>query len=322
MKLGSLKYFILFLLITISCSQNKIHKRTAIIMGTTIEVQIRGENQPNADQAIDRVFKEIRSLDTLFSTFLKDNPTWKLNHTDAKEIVVNDEMFSVLKKCDEYWKLTGGIYDAAIGNVIDLVGFEKGSPHLPSSLQVKTALEKTGWKHVKLIEPNIVVKPTDIKISFNACIPGYAADKAATILTDYGIKEFLINTGGEIFAKGNDWKVGIQHPRKKDAMLGAINAGGIGIATSGDYQQFFKQNGKKYTHIFNPNTGMPADQSEAVTIIAKDAITADALSTAVFILGPKKGIELIERLSGVEGMVVDTTGAIHYSSGFEKYLTR
>ncbi len=313
---------ILLLIGLISCSSNETVKRTAIIMGSTVEVQVRGVNSVTADKAIHTSFQEVKRLDTLFSTYMTGNPMWQLNNTDADEIIVDSEMFTMLKRCDEIWELTGGAFDPAIGNLIDVIGFEKGSPQLPSKSQVDEALKKIGWKNIQLLEGNIVVKPKSVKISFNAIVPGYAADQVANILSNYGIKEYLINVGGEVFARGENWKIGIQHPRKQNELLGAINVNGMGVSTSGDYEQFFKKEGKRYSHLLNPLTGYPANECEAVTIIAKEALLADALSTGVFILGPKKGMELIEKLNGVEGIIVDTTGTIYQSSGFEKYLVR
>jgi len=297
-------------------------KRTSIVMGSTIEVQVRGVDEDIANKAINAAFTESRMLDTLYSTFMKNNNMWKINNSDSDTIHVNPETFFMLKKCDELWKLTDGAFDVAIGKIIDVVGFEKNSPSLPDPQQVVKALENVGWKKIKLIEPDIFIKPVNVKISFNAIVPGYTADKCAEIIEKYGIKDYLVNVGGEIFAKGNNWKVGIQHPRKQNELLGAIVSNGIGVSTSGDYQQYFKKDGKRFTHIFNPATGYPANECEAVTIIAKDALTADALSTGIFVLGPLKGIELIEKLKDVEGIIVDTTGHLHQSSGFEKFLLR
>jgi thiamine biosynthesis lipoprotein len=228
----------------------------------------------------------------------------------------------MLKKCDELWKLTNGAFDPAIGKIIDLIGFEKGDPRIPQPEKVKEALAKTGWKKIELQEPNFLIKPGGIKLSFNACVPGYAADKVANLLYNFGIKEFLINIGGEIFASGENWTIGIQHPRRQNELIGALNVNKMGISTSGDYEQYFKTGGKRITHIFNPLTGLPANECEAVTIIARDALTADALSTAVFVLGPVEGMKLIEKLPDVEGIIVDTLGVIHQSSNFEKYLSR
>ncbi|MCX7797101.1 MAG: FAD:protein FMN transferase [Melioribacter sp.] len=314
--------YILILIFLIACSKEKTFKRTTIAMGSTVEIQVRGVNEVTANKAINASFKEVRRIDTLFSTYLIGNSMWKLNNTNADEIIVDKETFYVLKKCDEFWKETNGAFDVALGNLIEIIGFDKGTPRIPSPHQIKKALEKTGWKHIQLKEPNILVKPANIKLSFNACVPGYAADRIANILSNYGIKEYLVNVGGEIYAKGKNWKIGIQHPRKEFELLATIKVDGKGVSTSGDYEQFFKKGKKTYTHIFNPLTGYPANECQSVTVIANDVMTADALSTGIFVLGPKKGIELAEKLKNIEVMIVDSSGNIYQSSNFGKYLVR
>jgi thiamine biosynthesis lipoprotein len=318
------KYFLYIVILVgfLSCSSDEIVKRTTIIMGSTVEIQVRGINSVTANKAIFASFEEVKQLDTLFSTYMTGNPMWMLNNTDADEIVVTNEMFNMLKMCDEIWRMTNGAFDPAIGNLIEVIGFEKGSPKLPTSKQIENALGKIGWKNILLKKENIISKPKQMRLSFNAIVPGYAADKIANLLSNFGIKEYLINVGGEIFARGDNWKIGIQHPRKEKELLGTINLNGMGVSTSGDYEQYFKKDGKRYSHLLNPLSGYPADECEAVTIIAKEASLADALSTGVFILGPVKGMELIEKLENVEGIIVDTTGTIHESSGFKKFLVR
>lgn len=318
------KYFLYIVILIgfLSCSSDEIVKRTTIIMGSTVEIQVRGINSVTANKVIFASFEEVKRLDTLFSTYMTGNPMWMLNNTDADEIVVTNEMFNMLKMCDEIWRMTNGAFDPAIGNLIEVIGFEKGYPKLPTSKQIENALGKIGWKNILLKKENIISKPKQVRLSFNAIVPGYAADKIANLLSNFGIKEYLINVGGEIFARGDNWKIGIQHPRKENELLGTINLNGMGVSTSGDYEQYFKKDGKRYSHLLNPLSGYPADECEAVTIIAKEASLADALSTGVFILGPVKGMELIEKLENVEGIIVDTTGTIHESSGFKKFLVR
>jgi len=317
------KFFYIILLLTfISCSNSKTIKRTTIAMGSTVEIQVRGVNEVIANKAINAGFEEAKRIDTLFSTYMTGNPMWKLNNTNADEIIVDKEFFYVLKKCDEFWKLTDGCFDVTLENLIELIGFDKNSPNIPPPQKIKEALKKIGWKNITLKEPDILIKPANIKLNFNACIPGYAADRIANILSNYGIKNYLINVGGEIFARGKDWKIGIQHPRKQFELLATIKVDGKGVSTSGDYEQFFKKGKKTFTHIFNPVTGYPANECQSVTVIADDAMTADALSTGIFVLGPEKGIKLAESLKNVEVMIVDSSGVIHQSSNFEKYLSR
>ncbi|MDH7605967.1 MAG: FAD:protein FMN transferase [Melioribacter sp.] len=317
------KFFYIILLLTfISCSNSKTIKRTTIAMGSTVEIQVRGVNEVIANKAINAGFEEVRRIDTLFSTYMTGNLMWKLNNTDADEIIVDKEFFYVLKKCDEFWKITDGCFDVTLENLIELIGFDKNSPDIPPSQKIKEALKKIGWENITLKEPNILIKPANIKLNFNACIPGYAADRIANILSNYGIKNYLINVGGEIFARGKDWKIGIQHPRKQFELLATIKVDGKGVSTSGDYEQFFKKGKKTFTHIFNPITGYPANECQSVTVIADDAMTADALSTGIFVLGPQKGIKLAESLKNVEVIIVDSSGVIYQSSNFEKYLSR
>lgn len=319
------KYFFLLLLLSLaSCKNNEVEtiNRTTIVMGSTIEIQVREADEAQANKAISAAFAESKRLDTLFSTYLKNNNMWRINNNDEEKLVVDNETYLMLKKSDELWKQTDGAFDVAIGKIIDLVGFENNSPRLPLPQEVIKAVKNVGWKKIRLTDPNVLFKPKNVKISFNAIVPGYAADKCSQILEENGIKNYLVNVGGEIFAEGKDWKIGIQHPRKQNELLGAIVANGFGVSTSGDYQQYFKKDGKRFTHIFNPVTGYPANQCEAVTIIAKDALTADALSTGIFVLGPIKGMNLIEKLKDVEGIIIDTTGTIHESSGFKNFLVR
>ena len=313
---------LLIVVVFYSCSkESKTIKRSTIAMGTMVEVQVRDVDEETANKAINDAFVEISRLDTLFSTYMTGNEIWRINNATSDSIIVDNEMFDLLKRCDTLWNETNGAFDIAVGNLINIIGFEKGNPQLPSGVKILEALKQVGWKHIKLVEPNILVKPIHIKISFNACVPGYAADRVAEIMTgDYGINNFLVNTGGEIFAKGDNWKIGIQHPRKKNELMGVVKIDGISVVTSGDYEQYFKKNGKRYTHIFNPITGYPANECEAVTIIANNGFTADALSTGVFVMGPQNGMALVEKLKDVEVIIVDTTGTIHKSSGFDKFL--
>lgn len=315
---------ILILSFLIACGkeETQIVKRSTIIMGTVFEIQVRGVDERTANDAINAAFKEQKRLDTLFSTYLSNNNMWKINNSLSEEIIVDDETFLMLKKSDEFWQLTGGAYDGAVGKLIDLIGFEKDSPELPSERKIKEVLESVGWKHISLKEPNVLIKPPHIKISFNACVPGYAADRVSSILEEYGIDDYLINAGGEIFAKGNDWKVGIKHPRNQNELIGTVLINGKAIATSGDYEKYFEKDGKRYSHIINPITGEFTNETVSVTILADDALTADGLSTGIFVMGVQKGLELIEKLPNVEGIIVDITGIVHMSSGFEKYLMR
>ncbi|MFQ5835694.1 MAG: FAD:protein FMN transferase, partial [bacterium] len=149
-----------------------------------------------------------------------------------------------------------------------------------------------------------------MQIDLGGIAKGYAVDRAIESLRKNGIRRALVNAGGDLYALGSGpgkekWQVGIQDPREEDKLLGIIKVKDVGVATSGDYRRYFTIEGRRFSHIVNPKTGQTVqDVPMSVTVIAPDATTADALATGVFVLGPQKGIELIESLPQVEGMIV------------------
>ncbi len=317
------KYFLLIILITVTigCSSKEdVFKRQTMSMGTIMEYQVAGVSKDVADKALTEAIREVEKLNIKYSTYKIGNYIYRLNNVKTDTVHVDAETMKLIRICDEAFKATNGNFDAAIGNLIDLIGFEKEAPRLPDSVVLANALKKTGWKNIKILSDSVLYKPFGIKISFNAMLPGYAADLVKEIFEKYGIKEYLINTGGEIYGKGREWSVGIQHPRKQNELMGTLLINGQGVATSGDYQRYFRADGKRYSHIIDPLTGYPIDRCEAVTIIAKNATIADYLSTGVFVAGPEKGLEIIEKIKDVEGVIVDRNGNIIMSSGFKKYL--
>ncbi len=315
------RIFILFGFLVASCNnQVEIVKRQTMSMGTIMEYQVAGVSKELANKAITEAIREIEKLNQKYSTYKSDNYIYALNNAKNDTVHIDSETHKLLLICDEAYKNTNGNFDAAIGNLIELIGFEKNDPRIPDSVAVANAVKKTGWKNIKILSDSVLYKPVGIKLSFNAVLPGYAADIAKLVFEKYGIIEYLINAGGEIFGSGKKWTVGIQHPRKKDALLGTLLINGKGVATSGDYERYFKANGKHFSHILDPLTGYPIDRCEAVTIIANNATIADYLSTGVFVAGPEKGLEIIEKNKDVEGIIVDTKGNIIMSSGFKKYL--
>jgi len=323
--IARISLFILLISISISLSscskQNDIYKRSTFSMGTTIDVQVKGVSREKADPAITKAFQEIERLNQKYSTYIDSNWMWVINHT-PDSIKVDDETYYLLQQSERFYKLTKGAYDPAIGNYIELLGFEKGSPELPTQTELLNVLDKVGWKKVDISKKNLLRKRAKVKLSFNAIVAGFAVDKMAAILDSNGIHDYLINGGGEIISKGSEWKIGIQHPRKQNELMGVIVADGLGVATSGDYQQYFEKNGKRYSHIINPLTGLPVEDTEAVTIIAENAATADALSTGIFVMGPEDGMNLIDSLENVEGIIVDSSGEVLRSAGFDKFFRR
>ena len=293
--------------------------KSRILLGTVVEVQIRETDRKKAETSIEKAFSEIKRIDDLFSTYNEDSPVWKLNHNQATLINVDPEIFSLMVICDSIFNLTYGSFDVSLNNLLTTWGFDGDDPSLPAEDKLSGALLNSGWNNIKLLEKNSFKRPAGIELNFGAIAKGYAVDKAVNVLIKLGINSALVIAGGEIKTIGDDWVIGIRHPRNQNQIIEKVNPGGMSVATSGDYEKYFELEGKRYHHILNPKTGYPADSLISVTVLNKSCTIADALATAVFVLGQAKGMRLIENLPGTEVMIIDDQINKTYSSGFEKF---
>jgi thiamine biosynthesis lipoprotein len=300
---------------------DEIHhiKRSRILLGTVVEVQIRETDRKKAESAIEKAFNEIIRIDDLFSTYNEDSPVWKLNHNQDTLINVDPEIFSLMILCDSIYNLTYGSFDASLNKLLTTWGFDGDDPSLPDNDKISSALLNSGWNNIKLLEDNSFKRSAGTELNFGAIAKGYAVDKAVNVLIKLGINSALVNAGGEIKTIGDDWVIGIQHPGDQNQIIEKVNPGEMSIATSGDYEKYFELDGKRYHHILNPKTGYPADSLISVTVLNKSCTIADALATAVFVLGKAKGLRLIENLPETEVMIIDKQMSKSYSSGFEKF---
>jgi thiamine biosynthesis lipoprotein len=222
--------------------------------------------------------------------------------------------------CDSVWKKSDGCFDVALESLIQVWGFDSKSPEVPNELEIKSALLESNWNKLKLINDGKVFRSTKTGLNFGAIAKGYAVDKAVDVLQKSGIQSALVNAGGEIKTIGNDWVVGVQHPREPNEIIRRIKLNGMSAATSGDYENYFEKDGARFHHILDPMTGYPARGIQSVTVLNINNAIADGLATAVFVMGKEKGLELIEKLRDTEAMIIDQQGKIYYSSGFEKFL--
>lgn len=299
----------------------KTTKRTQILLGTVVEIQVRDADEQKAENAIIKAFAEVKRIDDLFTTYNEESPVWKLNNTTDSIISVDPEIYNLIVLCDSITKLSGGCFDVSLDNLTKAWGFYTDDPQLPDKWEVESALKLSGWNNIELITNKKISKHRNVGLNFGAIAKGYAVDKAIEVLIKFGVKKALVNAGGEISVIGNDWVVGIQHPRETNSIIKKLKLENITVATSGDYEQYFEVDGVRYHHILDPKTGYPSTGLQSVTIINKSNTIADALATGVFVMGKEEGMKLLESLDNAEAMIIDSNGNIFYSSGFEKYLT-
>ncbi len=298
----------------------KTIKRTKILLGTVVEIQVRDANEQKAEDAIEKAFTEVKRIDDLFTTYNEASPVWKINHSQDSIVSVEPEIYKLIVLCDSITKLSNGSFDVSLDNLTKAWGFYADDPRLPTKGEIDSALLNSGWQKIALLGDNKIIIKENVGLNFGAVAKGYAVDRANEVLKKYGIKEALVNAGGEISVIGNAWIVGIQHPREINSIIKKIKLDGFTIATSGDYEQYFEVDGIRYHHILDPKTGYPSKGLQSVTIINKSNSIADALATSVFVTGKENGMKLIETLDDTEAMIIDDNGKIFYSSGFEKFL--
>jgi thiamine biosynthesis lipoprotein len=207
---------------------------------------------------------------------------------------------------------------------VELWGFYGDSSHLPQDEEIKDCLSKIGYKYLTTIKNEKLERSKEnISIDLGGIAKGYSVSQAAKALKAEGVTSALIDAGGDVYALGKKggkfWNVGIRSPRGED-LLGYVEVEDLAVMGSGDYERFFIKDGKRYHHILSPKSGYPAEGLSGITVIYTDPIIADAWATALFVLGPEKGPEIVEKIPGMETIMVTTSGKILYSSGLKNAL--
>ena len=296
-------------------------------MGTLVEISVIGRDADNTEAAIRDAFGEMERVEGLMSRRIPGSDVSRINGwSGVKPVKVSAEVLRVIRRANEISKASGGCFDISIGALLDLWGFEGNEAHLPGKDEVSQALRSVDYReiHVDEMASTVELKRKGMRIDLGGIAKGYAVDRAFELLTARGYLNMIVNAGGDMRVGGKKihgpWVIGIQDPMDRSRILATLDAGDISVATSGDYERHFTMDGKRYHHLLNPFTGFSARQCRSVTILANDALSADALATAVFVMGPKRGLHLIEPMEGVEGMIVCSDGEIIHSEGLKGRL--
>jgi len=309
---------ILLLLLVTSCTSLKKTEQTKELMGTIVTITIYHEDKEKAEQAIEAAFKEIQRIENILSNYINTSEVSILNK-NKKIDKASNELIYILGKSLRYGDLSRGAFDITVQPILDLYthSFQE-LKRPPTEGEVKETLKLVGYEKIFIKNRHVEFK-ANMKITLGGIAKGYIIDKAIETLEKQKIKHALINAGGDMRAIGNkgdkDWSIVLQNPRKKYQHIAVIPLNNKAVATSGDYERFFDEN-KKFHHIVDPRTGYSATELISVTIIANKAIDADALATSVFVLGKEKGLELIESLDNIEGLIITSEKEIVKSDGF------
>jgi len=297
---------IVICLFTASCSERQLYRDNAVMMGTFVEVLSYDR------QAAEIVFSELKRIESLLSKYDPQSEVSRLNKSG--KLKVSPETFFILTRARDFWRLTFGAFDVTVAPLMDIWGFTDKKYRLPSAEEINRVKKTIGSDKIILNTEDFVVEFSafGMKIDLGAIAKGYAVDCAVRKLKEKRIKNCLINVGGDIYClgtkNGRPWKVAVKDPRKP-GVVEYLTLQDKAVATSGDYEQYFMIEEKRFSHIFDPRTGYPADSGViSVTVIAEDCLSADALATSIFVLGKGRLPELAKKFPDAETRIFEQKG--------------
>ena len=295
------------------------HSRDEAIMGTAIRVELWCEDARAAQAAMAAVMDEMHRIDRAMSPHKPDSELSRINRDAGHSAVpLSDEMYGLIERALAFSRLSDGAFDITFASVGNLYDYREGTE--PDALAFERGRAAIGWRHL-VLDPKartLRFAREGMRIDLGGFAKGHAVDNAVAILGELGVRHAIVSAGGDSRVlgdrRGRPWSVAIRDPRREGGVVAVLPLEDTAISTSGDYERYFERDGVRCHHLIDPRSGRSPDALRSVTILAPDGLTAEGLSKTVFVLGAQRGLELIESLDGVDAVVVDAQGALHYSS--------
>jgi thiamine biosynthesis lipoprotein len=302
--------------------------RAEFILGTVCSVNLYEGGNSRIYAA---VFSRIREIEGIMSANLADTEIDRINRNAGKSAtVVSGELLDLLEHARAYAGISGGAFDPTVGPLVKLWGIGGDDPRVPGREEIATALALTDYRDLVIDREagTAFLRRPGQALDLGAIAKGYAADQAVSVAEKAGVRRAIIDLGGNVFAwgerrRGEAWRIGIQDPRQERGVsLGTLRVSNKSVVTSGVYERYFEEGGKRYHHILSTKDGYPVENGLiAVTVTADLSMDADALSTAIFALGYEKGRALVETRPGAEAVFVFEDSRVILSSGMGEFFT-
>ena len=297
--------------------KNEQFTHTCFAMDTYVRMDAYGGD---AEAALHSAEYELKKLEKLFSPTLAASDARRIGEPNGGYVMVAHETAAMLETAQRVSEMTDGAFDVTVGPLVSLWGFETGAPSVPSGEAIESAKRLVDYRNLDLAGTSVHVEK-GMRVSFGGIGKGMAADLLTDIFHAHHVEGALMNFGGNVQTLGKrpdgaDWRVGIQDPLNADKAVGVVTAQDCAIVTSGAYQRGFTEDGCYYHHILDPKTGYPADSGlVSVTVIAKKGAYADALSTALFVMGEEKAAALYRSAGDFEMVLVTEDGRVLATEG-------
>ena len=314
----------LFALVVVSALPRAAHaewyKRTDAIMGTRIYVELWDTSETHGNQSIDAVMAEMHRIDDLMSHYKPESQLSRINqHGTEAPVVVDKELFDLIKLSTHYSEITDGAFDITYASVGYLYNYPE---HIrPTEEQIKAALPAVNWRNMKFDDAkhSVFFEHKGMRIDLGGIGKGYAVDRGIEVLQKRGIEHAVVTAGGDTRIigdrMGRDWLVAIRHPDDPNKVVTRIPLSNAAVSTSGDYERYFDENGVRYHHIIDPRTGHSASKVRSATVIGPTATQTDGMSKTAFVLGPEKALEIINRMPEYDAVFVGPDGKMYWSNG-------
>lgn len=323
------------------CYAQVKHTHTWTCMGTIAEINIPDSDEKSFTNYIAIAEKKMEELERLLSLFKPESDIYRLNSASGgDEINVSPVTLEILKLSVKYADISNGAFNPAVAPLVKLWGFSGGKlpVQLPSDSEIQTLLKLTNYKNITIATNTARLAAKGMSIDLGGIAKGYAVDICYRTLVKMGIKDLMVNIGGNIRCNGSPrrtntlfdigkkpaWSIGVRHPYDRNKIVGVLHlTDGYAVATSGNYEKYVTIGNERYCHIIDPQTGKPVRGMAGVTIIAPTAVEADAMSTALFVLGVERGTEVLKKLPDCHALFIPDHQPIKLlvTSGFMKYFT-
>ncbi len=302
-------------------------KRTQMHMGTLVAITTVAPTREAAQVSIEAGFHEIKRLEQLLSTWISTSELSQVNAAAGQRpVVVSRETLDLVGRSLEMARLTDGGFNIAVGPAVEAWSVTERQ-RIPGSAERDRLRPLVDWSAIQLSRTasTIFLPQPGMRIDVGGIGKGYAGDRAVEAMKQAGAQGGVVALSGDIKTFGDlpgmkGFPVGIRHPRQDGALIATIDLKNEAISTAGDYERYFEQDGIRYHHILDPQSLEPARKCQSVTVIAAEGTVADGLDTGIFVLGPEKGMALVERLPDVEAVIIDEQGRMTVSSGLRSRL--